>query len=125
MKRSPSELWKERIRNGVQGVDNIFRQGNKWFIGEAKGTKALKSNLADHLNDLPAGHQQMSKYWIVEKIDKIRHVDANLAGELENAMNSGRLFGLLSVTQLDDISGTVSDPQYIVKAFDQIGDFFF
>ena len=119
------QLWKGRIRNGQKGVDNIFRQGNKWFIGEAKGTKALKSNLADHLNDLPAGHQQMSKYWILEKIDEIRLVDANLAGELENAMSSGRLFGLLSVTQLDDISGVVSDPRYVVKAFDQIGDFFF
>lgn len=119
------QLWKGSVRNGVQGVDNIFRQGNKWFIGEAKGTKALKGNLSDHLNNLPAGHQQMSKYWILEKIEEIKHVDPNLAGELENALSSDRLFGLVSVTQLDEVTGKVADPQYVVKAFNEIGDYLF
>jgi hypothetical protein len=103
------------------GIDGIFKKGNQWIIVEAKG------GVSD-LGTTVWKEGQMSQTWIRKSIDELRNSgQKDLANQLDVAMNSGNLFGLVTKTPLirngDDLAkATVGEPEYFFKAWNEIGE---
>ncbi|NLY01777.1 MAG: hypothetical protein GXY83_37305 [Rhodopirellula sp.] len=88
------------------GFDGVFKQGNKFFILEAKGGAGA----------LATG--QMGQKWITEHI---KTLPKGLQKELNDAIADNRLFGIVTTTPIDKVAGEILDPEYTIKHFDQIG----
>jgi hypothetical protein len=103
------------------GFDGIFKKGNQWIIIEAKGG-------VSELGTTVWKEGQMSQKWIKESIEELRASGQNdLAKQLDAAMKSNNLFGLVTKTPLirngdELIDATIGEPSYFLKAWDQIGD---
>ena len=96
------------VKRGVHGFDGIFKQGDKFFILEAKGG----------LGTLDRKTGQMGQKWIMENIRKL---PGGLGDDLMRAVKENRLFGIVTTTQIDDVAGSILDPEYVIKHFSQIG----
>jgi RHS repeat-associated protein len=102
------------------GIDGIFKKGDKWIIVEAKGG-------VSELGTTVWKEGQMSKTWIAASIEELRESgQEDLADKLLDAIEAGNIFGLVTKTPLirngDDLAeATIGEPDYIMKAWDQIG----
>jgi len=105
---------------GNGGFDGLFKEGNVFVVVEGKlGVKPVL-NAASGSN--PA---QMSKEWIEKNVDKavkeMESYDPELARELRKAFEQGRIKGMVVKTQIDAAGNVIEDPNFVVKAWNEIG----
>ncbi|MDR0610387.1 MAG: hypothetical protein LBG58_09780 [Planctomycetaceae bacterium] len=115
------------LRNGIDG---IFKKGDQWIIVEAKGGVSV-------LGQTVRKEGQMSQTWIEASIKELseygkKYGDQSyikLAEDIDNALQSGKLYGMVTTTTItkqgsklnDLIDATIDEPEYVFKAWDQIG----
>jgi RHS repeat-associated protein len=96
-----------RFVKKYHGFDDVLKKGDQFFIIEAKGAGS----------ELASG--QMSRSWIKDRIENLP--EGPLRNDLVYAFNNNKLFGIVTKTRFDKATGTVLDPEYVVKCIDQIG----
>jgi RHS repeat-associated protein len=93
------------------GFDGIYKNGERFVVVEAKGGTG----------QLAEG--QMSKKWIRERIEKMIEKDPGnsaLAKELKQAWAENAVDGMVVTTEI--VGNKVKDPEFVYKAFKEIGD---
>jgi RHS repeat-associated protein len=100
------------------GLDQVFQDGEKLIIVEAKGG-------AGALSETAAGGQ-MSQNWINSKITTLLESDDPLekswGQKLLDAKNSGNLQGMVVSTPVNSATNVVGNPTFELKAWTDIGD---
>jgi len=91
------------------GFDNIYRNGKRFVIVEAKGGTGTLAKT------------QMSKTWIKQNIDKLvgDPVNGALARELQQAWADDAIDAMVVTTKI--VGDRVQDPEFVFKTFQQIG----
>ncbi len=102
-----------------RGFDGIFKNGDNWVIAEAKGGAAK-------LGTTVSRGGQMSKTWIKSHIETLRQRGYHSwADKLDKARIDGRIQGLVVSTPVDAAAGTVGNPTFVLKQWDQIDEMVF